>query len=99
MRGKDFGAERTQQEEAACGAKETEKMGMEDAVGHATNIKTPFQVMHLSKLVSTPVRGVTRYLDQRNSFPARARGLTHISRALARRAGPRNSPATTVNCN
>ena len=47
MRGKDFGAERTQQEEAACGAKETEKMGMEDAVGHATNIKTPFQVMHI----------------------------------------------------
>ena len=47
MRGKDFGAERTQQKEAACGAKETEKIGREDAVGHATHIKTPFQVMHI----------------------------------------------------
>ena len=58
IRRKDFGAERTQ-EEAACGAKEAEKMGREDAAGHAAYMKTPVQVMHLSKLVSTPVRGVT----------------------------------------
>ena len=60
MRRNDVGAERTQ-EEAACGAKEAEKMGREDAAGHAAYMKTPVQVMHLSKLVSTPVRGVTWY--------------------------------------
>ena len=27
--------------------REAEKMGREDAVGHATHIKTPFQVMHI----------------------------------------------------
>ena len=66
MRGKEFGV-RSRKNTAERGSmrgernREAEKMGREDAVGHATHIKTSRRLSKSCTLVSTPVRGVAGY--------------------------------------